>query len=116
MIQFIEQNKDLIGVLAVALGGVFVFVKWMDSRNRELKEKRYRTYRQLIGVVTGKHDEHGGPNIAEQIAAAYLLLEYKEYHSITKKIFSAEDLSAIANERWHKHVLPHINEVLKEIG
>lgn len=116
MIQFIEHNKDLLGLIAVVMGGVFVFVKWIDSRNRELKEKRYQNYMDLIGVISGKRKDSTTPNMTEQIAATYFLLEYKEYYSMTKKIFSSLDLKQISDERWGKHILPHIRTVLEEMN
>ena len=37
ILQFISQNKDLIGLITVSITGIFVFIKWIDNRNRELK-------------------------------------------------------------------------------
>ena len=115
-LDLIAQNKDLIGLVTVSIAGIFVFVKWMDNRNRELKEKRYKTYMDLIGVISGKRVDSSTPNMTEQIAAVWFLLEYKEYHAITKKIFSESDLENMANEIWVKHVLPHIHKLVKEIS
>ncbi len=115
MLDFITQNKDLISVFTVSLAGLFVFVKWIDARNRELKEKRYKTYMDLIGVISGKRADSTTPNLAEQIAATWFLLEYKEYYDTTKKIFSDSDLDKMANEIWVDHVLPHIHKLLKEV-
>lgn len=116
ILQFISQNKDLIGLITVSIAGFFVFVKWIDNRNRELKEKRYKTYMDLIGVISGKRVDSTTPNLTEQIAAVWFLLEYKEYYEITKKIFSESDLENMANEIWVQHVLPHIYKLLKEIS
>lgn len=116
MIEFITQNKDLIGIVTVSITGLFVFIKWIDNRNRELKEKRYETYMNLIGVVSGKRLDSTTPNITEQIAATWFLLEYKEYYDMTKRIFLDSDLENMANETWVKHVLPHINKIVKEIS
>lgn len=116
MLEFITQNKDLIGVVTVSITGLFIFAKWIDTRNRELKEKRYQTYMHLIGVISGKRADSTTPNITEQIAATWFLLEYKEYYEMTKRIFSDSDLENMANEPWVKHVLPHINKLVKEIS
>jgi hypothetical protein len=115
-LQFITENKDLIGLVTVVVGGIFVFVKWLDTRNRELKEKRYKTYMDLIGVISGKRTDSSTPNLTEQIAAIWFLLEYKEYYQTTKKIFSESELQDMANDIWVKHVLPHIKKLLKEIS
>ncbi|MFH2097334.1 MAG: hypothetical protein ABII24_02195 [bacterium] len=116
MLEFISQNNNLIGIIIISITGSFAFIKWVDSRNRSLKEKRYETYMKLIGVISGKRSDSTTPNITEQIAATWFLLEYKEYYDMTKKIFSESDLVNMANEPWVKHVLPHIKKLLKEIS
>ncbi len=115
-LEFITQNKDLIGVIVVCFTGLFGFVTWIDTRRRELKEKRYKTYMDLIGVISGKRVGSTAPNITEQIVATWFLSEYKEYYDMTKRIFSDSDLEDIANETWVKHVLPHIHKLIKEIS
>jgi len=116
ILQFVSQNKDLIGLITVSIAGFFAFIKWIDNRNRELKEKRYRTYMDLIGLISGKRVDSSAPNITEQIAAVWFLLEYKEYYKTTKKIFSDSDFENMSNEAWVQHILPHIHKLLKEIA
>lgn len=116
ILQFITQNKDLIGLITVSITGIFVFIKWIDNRNRELKEKRYKTYMDLIGVISGKRADSSTPNISEQIAAVWFLSEYKEYYEITKKIFSESDFENMSDKAWVQHILPHIHKLLKEIS
>ena len=115
-LEFIGQNKELIGFVVAIIAGLFAFVKWIDARNRELKEERYKTYMDLIGVISGKRIDSSTPNLTEQIAAIWFLLEYKEYYEVTKKIFSDSDLENMANAPWVKHVLPHIRKLIKEIS
>ncbi len=116
ILNFITENKDLISVLTVSLTGLFVFIKWIDARNRELKETRYKTYMELIGVISGKRADSTAPNLTEQVAATWFLLEYKEYYPITRKIFSESDLENMANDIWVLHVSPHVKNLLKEIS
>ena len=115
MLDFITQNNGLIGIIIISFTGLFAFVKWIDSRNRNLKEKRYETYMKLVGVISGKRIDSTTPNITEQIAATWFLLEYKEYYDMTLRIFSDSDLRNMGNEPWIKHVLPHIEKLIKEI-
>lgn len=115
-LEFISEIKDLIGFVIAIIAGFFAFIKWIDTRNRELKEKRYKNYMDLIGVISGKRADSTTPNITEQIAATWFLLEYKEYYEMTGKIFSDSDLENMANEPWVKHVLPHIRKLLTEIS
>ena len=70
----------------------------------------------LVSTISGKRADSTTPNITEQIAATWFLLEYKEYFDITKRIFSNSDLEKMANEPWVTHVLPHIKMLLKEIS
>jgi hypothetical protein len=116
ILEFITNNKDLIGVIVVCFTGLFGFVKWIDTRRRELKEKRYKTYMDLIGVISGKRADSTTPNITEQIAATWFLSEYNEYYDMTKRIFSDSDLEDMANEPWVKHVLPHIHKLIEKIS
>jgi len=114
-LEFISQNKDLIGFFVAIMAGLFTFVRWIDTRNRELKEKRYKTYMDLIGVISGKRKDSTTPNLTEQIAAIWFLLEYKEYYEITRKIFSDSDFENMSGLLWVQHVLPHIRKLIKEI-
>ncbi|TOA90231.1 hypothetical protein CGK17_16610 [Vibrio parahaemolyticus] len=116
ILEFITENKDLIGVLAVVFSGLFAFVKWLDTRKRELREKRYRTYMDLISIISGKRQDSSAPNITEQVAAVWFLVEYKEYYKTTVRIFSESDLENMANGPWVQHVLPHITKLIKTIG
>ncbi len=114
-LDFITQNKDILGFIIAVSAGLFAFIKWLDTRNRELKESRYKTYMDLIGVISGKRKGSSTPNMSEQIAAIWFLVEYKEYYDITRKIFSESDLENMTNRPWIKHLLPHIEKLLKQI-
>ncbi|HOO81245.1 MAG TPA: hypothetical protein PK513_01940 [Alphaproteobacteria bacterium] len=116
MLDFISENSQFLSVLTVTFAGLFAFIKWLDTRNRELKEKRYSKYMQLISVISGKREDSSPSNLPEQIAATWFLIEYKEYFEITKKIFSNSDLKEMADETWIKHVLPQMQSMLKEIS
>ncbi|MDD3183369.1 MAG: hypothetical protein PHD48_11290 [Alphaproteobacteria bacterium] len=113
---FITENSQLLSVLTAVIGGVFAFIKWIDIRRLELKEKRYSKYMGLISTISGNRPDGSTPRITEQIAAVWFLLEYKEYRKITYKIFSSSDLKDMANEPWTKHVVPHIDQLMKEIA
>lgn len=69
MLEFFAQNKDLIGIITDSLAGLFAFIRWLDTRNRELKEKRYNTYMNLVSIISGKRPDSSTPNMTEQIAA-----------------------------------------------
>lgn len=49
ILEFINQNKDIIEFVAAISGGIFAFIKWLDSRNRELKENDTRYIWTLSG-------------------------------------------------------------------
>lgn len=115
VLEFITANTQLISTITIVFGGLFAFVKWLDSRNRELKEKRYSKYMELISIISGYHINGSTPKLTEQIAAVWFLLEYKEYQDITYKIFFSTDLEKIANKPWIDHVVPHIKLLLQEI-
>ena len=54
MLEFFAQNKDLIGIITDSLAGLFAFIRLLDTRNRELKKKRYNTYMNLVSIISGK--------------------------------------------------------------
>jgi hypothetical protein len=115
--QFITENTQLISVLVIVGGGVISFIKWLDTRNRELREKRYAKYMDLISTISGaNHPDGSTPRMTEQIAAVWFLLEYKEYTDITYKVFSYSDLDKLANKPWTEHVAPNIRLLLQEIA
>lgn len=62
---FITSNSSLLSVIVTVCGGLFGFIKWIDSRNSELREKRYVRYMELVGTIAGKNK----PNIMDQIIA-----------------------------------------------
>jgi hypothetical protein len=115
MLDFITANTQLMSIIVIVFGGVFAFVKWLDTRNRELKDKHYSKYMDLIGIISGIRPDGTVPRITEQIAAIWFLREYKGYNKVTYKIFSALDLDKIANETWTKHVAPEVRLLLQEI-
>jgi hypothetical protein len=112
------MTLEFIEHLAAIGAGLFGFLKWIDTRNREIKEKRYKTYMDLIGVISGKRHDSTTPNITEQIGAVWFLVEYREYYEITKKIFSDCDLekSGGGSGPWVEHVVPQIHKLIEQIG
>ena len=91
--EFISQNIDSITLIIAIFAGLFAFIKWIDSRNRELKNERYKKYMQLIRVISViSRPRKGG--ITEQVASVYMLLEYKKYYKITLKVLD--------NDLWNK--------------
>ncbi len=114
MLEFISENSQLLGIVTVSLAGLFTFIKWIDTRNRELKEKRYDTYMNLVSVISGMRKNGQGAKLTEQIAAVWFLLEYDEYKNITKKIFSETNLETVGDDIWTGHIAPQIKLMLDE--
>ena len=114
--EFVSQNIDSITLIIAIFAGLFAFIKWIDSRNRELKNKRYKKYMRLIRTISGsKETKDASICMTEQIASSWMLLEYKEYYNITLKILDNEDLEEMSNDPWLKFVLPQIKKVIQEI-
>lgn len=117
MFEFISANSDNITLLIAIFAGLFGFVKWLDARTLKVKNERYDKYIQLIRVLSGSRDNKDASIcMTEQIASAWLLLEYKEYYPITLKILDNPDLERMSNEPWQKFVLPQIKLVISEIN
>ena len=109
------EVSQVVSIFTVVIGGVFTAIKWLDVRKRELREKRYEKYMSLISIISGSHPDDRNVRITEQIAAIWFLLEYKEYEHLTCRIFSDNNLWAMANPPWIEHVFPHIERLLLEI-
>lgn len=114
--QFIINHAEQLTIIFAICAGLFAFIKWLDARNQQLKNRRYECYMQHIRLISGLKNKDGlqtGPT--EQIASAWLLLGYPEYFDITLKIFDNPDTLNIFNDNWKKIVLPQIKEVIGEI-
>ena len=103
-----NNNTQAVWVVAIFVGG-FSFIKWIDSRNRSLKNERFSGYMQLIRLLSRDS------SMTEQIAAAWALLEYKEYYDVIVKTLDNNDLEKMCNENWRKFVAPQVRLVVKEI-
>jgi hypothetical protein len=114
MINFITQNKELLSFIIAIFAGVFTAIKYLDTRKRELQEKRYAKYMDLIAMISGTRPDGNHAKITEQVAAVWFLLEYTEYYYLTHKIFEANDFSSIGNNEWTTYIVPQIRLLLKE--
>ncbi|MEB3245975.1 MAG: hypothetical protein VKJ06_08345 [Vampirovibrionales bacterium] len=114
LLEFIKDNNQLLSFVAVSVAGAASMFKWLDTRNRELQEKRFKEYMGLISIISGRLPDGTSPAITEQVASVWFLLNYKEYKNITCKIFSHTDLDSMANEKWVAFVKPEVNALLKE--
>ena len=56
MFEFIGNHSSQITVIFAVGAGVFAFIKWLDARNQELKDKRYERYVQHIHILSGSKD------------------------------------------------------------
>lgn len=114
--EFISNHADQLTIIFAICAGLFAFIKWLDARNQTLKNERYERYIQHIRILSGSRDNEGAfICMTEQIAAAWLLLEYSEYYHITLKILDNPDLEKMSNKPWQNFVLPQIKQVLEEI-
>ena len=116
MFEFISENPDTLALSIAVIAGLFGFVKWLEARTLKLKNERYVKYIQLIRVLSGYNDnKEASTCITEQVASAWLLLEYKEHYSITLNIFDNPDLEQISNIKWQQFVLPQVKRVILEM-
>lgn len=116
---FMTENWKELGVFIpsfLAIGaGLFNLWKWLDNRKQALKNERYVEYNRLNKVLSGSCNKDEYIALSEQIASAWMLLEYKEYHHITLKIWDNPNLDKMANPQWSEFVRPQVREVVSEI-
>lgn len=116
MIELLSKNIETIALILSVFAGLFAFIKWLDSRNMKIKNDRYEKYINLIKRLSGSSEGSGySVCMTEQIASAWLLLEYNEFDSITLKIFDNKNLEKMSNENWQKFVIPQIRQVIDTI-
>lgn len=116
MLELISNHADQLTIVFTACVGLFAFIKWLDARNQSLKNERYKKYIQHIRILSGSKDTEGASIcMTEQIAAAWLLLEYSEHFHITLKILDNSDLEKMSDRPWLDFVLPQIKQVVSDI-
>ncbi len=117
MLDLITKNNTHIILFIVICSGIFAFIKWLDSRKQTLRNERFKNYIELIGILAGSKNSAGITRcMTEQIAAAWLLLEYNEYYNITLKILDNSDLEKMSDENWKEFVAPQVRYLVTEIG
>ena len=107
--EFISQNIDSITLIIAIFASLFAFIKWIDSRNREIKKEELKEYMKLISVISG------GAKITEQVASVYMLLEYKKYYKITLKVLDNDLWKEEINTQWQKYIMPAIKNCVEKI-
>jgi hypothetical protein len=116
MWDFIADNTSQITTLISVGVAFFGLIKWLDARNKALRNERYENYLRLIKIISGSRENpHTQIGITEQMACLWLLLEYKEYYEITLKILDNDVLEELSNDAWRKAVLPQIKDLVQEI-
>lgn len=84
-----EGLFQIIGIITAIIVGYISIIQPIigltRSQNRINKEQRFKTYHELIDHFSGAN---GPPKLDRQIAVAYELRRFKEYHPVTKRILS----------------------------
>ena len=114
MIDFVSQNSTALTALLTVAGGIFAFIKWLDARAVEQKEKRRQRYERLIDIIIGQVVDGRKPVVLQQIVAVWMLSEFREFEHITRKIFVDRDPSLGATEAWVSQIHPEILKMLNE--
>jgi hypothetical protein len=92
--------------IVVIVGGLFAFIRWLDQRQRELKERRFEQYWKLLD--TSQND----PHIAHQKVALLLLKRYPEFKNETQHFLSD---AKNRNDPWTQNNIGEIDAVLKDL-
>jgi hypothetical protein len=100
--------------LITVAGGIFAFIKWLDERALEQKEKRRQRYERLIDIIIGQEVDGHKPVVLQQIVAVWMLSEFREFEHITRKIFVDRDPAGSSTEAWLTQIHPEILKMLSE--
>jgi len=108
-----EEILKYISFISMSGAGVSFIIgllKWIDSRNRDIKQKEYESFHQMIKYASGVNDSENTIQRAQQLAAIYQLQMYKEYSFATIPIL--EDLK---ESLTHDTLLKAINITIESL-
>lgn len=114
LIDFVSSHTGALTAVLTVAGGVFAFVKWLDARALEQKEKRRQRYERLIDIIIGQEVDGRKPVVLQQIVAVWMLSEFREFEHITRKIFVDRDPTGSSTEAWLTQIHPEIMKMLGE--
>ena len=111
---FLLSHTGALTALLTVAGGIFAFIKWLDARSLEQKEKRRQRYERLVDIIIGQEIDGRKPVVLQQIVAVWMLSEFKEFEYITRKIFIDRDPTNGSTEAWLTQIYPEIRKMLGE--
>ena len=75
----ILKNISLISMSGAAITFIFGLIKWIDQRNREMEQKQYEAFHNMVRLASGVDESGNTIKMAQQLAAVYQLQAYKKY-------------------------------------
>ncbi|MFN5024263.1 MAG: hypothetical protein ACK5HJ_00790 [Bacteroidota bacterium] len=112
-----HNHEGLFQIIAILIGIIIGYISIIQpiigltrSQNRINKEQRFKTYHELIDHFSGAN---GTPQLDRQIAVAYELRRFKEYHPVTKRILTDwKRFQLNAADPNHNRLIEEINKTL----
>ena len=85
IVSLLESHSSLLTVLIIVIGGFWAFIKFREY----LKDKRFRTYHELIDwLVNEQKEPDRSIKLDRQIAVVYELRNYPFYFDVSKRILN----------------------------
>lgn len=118
---FYHDHEGLFQIVAIIIGIIVGYISIIQpiigltrSQNRINKEQRFKTYHELIDHFSGAN---GTPKLDRQIAVAYELRRFKEYHPVTKRILTDwKNINLSATDNNQNRLIKEIEETLLYIN
>jgi hypothetical protein len=116
-----ENHKGLLQIITIGIGVIVGYISIIQpiialtrSQNRINKEKRFKTYHELIDHFSGAN---GTPQLDRQITVVFELRRFKEYHQVTKRILTDWKISVLdATKPDQNRLIIEIDKTLIFIG
>jgi len=75
----ILKYVSLISMSGVIISFIIGLIKWIDSRNRDIEQKQYEAFHNMVRTASGIDESGKTVKMAQQLAAIYQLQAYKKY-------------------------------------
>ncbi|HJR57624.1 MAG TPA: hypothetical protein VJ798_13690 [Rhizomicrobium sp.] len=102
---WLTNLASLTAIVAIVFGAVY----WFELRRRELKQRRWADYQELIHLAWNRHASGQPVPSALQIAAVYRLLAFREFAYMT--VLTLDEAVQSNPGPWIQSVGPHATKV-----
>jgi hypothetical protein len=98
IMQWIDSNKELIGLVIAAIPIVWGILQYLLQKRTELKDARFETYHKVIQRIVESEDPGRSVKLDRQLASIFELRKFPEYYEPSIRIIDGLKLSWASHE------------------